>query len=945
MTKTAGLWWRFGKDAKYKYLYLSGIIVGALVTAAGQAGLVEWMRRMLAQADVQSVDGTIVPWDLLLAVPVILLINSLGVGLGGLSVRYGANHAVQGLRVRAFGSLMRQSLEYIQAHGEWHLVTRLTQTAQRAGDAAAGAVGTMFKDTFVIIAMIGYIIYIAPTQMFVVALCVVGAAVVNALAGRISRKTATQLQQATGELTGLSAQSLEGAPIVKVFQGEAREQERFRQAGMATRRYSNRLGIATVLSGFLVDGLAGVLLFVIALSVFGVFGGSAMPSADVAALMFAIGALLRPARAMANLTVILHAGAAALDELYGLVDSEPEQEDGVGRDLERPLKGGIEFRNVTYTYPAAQGREASQVLRGLNLKIEPGETVALVGESGGGKSTIAKIAACLIQPQTGQVLFDGMNAVGLDLRSLRSQVSYVSQRAFIFDDTIRENIAYGAQSTDEAIWNAAERAAIADFIRSLPRGLDTRLGGDHHSMSGGQLQRIALARAFFRDAPILVLDEATSALDQETEIHVQRVIQDLSRGRTVIAIAHRPETAIRADRVVLIKDGDVGADGDHNELLRHDAIYRRTMTGTTHAPQPEAPAVHPLVEVQNRMPWFIRTPITLMRYVSMLLAPFDGLIAQWQIRRHMRSRRTITGEVPVVAVGGVLRDGSGCEDFTSYMIDRLAASGQRVGVAIRQDDGVSGEARLIPSGATAFSAGGWASRLASDQRLTVATARTVEAASRLLLMRGGIDIVIAHDALSRYGLRRAFEVAVVDLVESKHLSLALTPTGLSMLDWIAVRGFGGQVEPVREDVPQLAFWHSSPEFRHLQQNEVMSPVEFREAHGLWVHLVARSGEVWPLTRALEVLGFKVKAHVPNALQWVDPDALRRGDEFPIVASASTSSMMPSGAAEIWELSDEVATDATGDLLVRRVIEKFGLVERHIVDAIDAKDADDQEKVA
>ena len=276
----------------------------------------------------------------------------------------------------------------------------------------------------------------------------------------------------------------------------------------------------------------------------------------------------KPLKQLTDVNVKIQRGVTGAASLFELMD-RPEERDEGDQDLPR-TDGNIEFRDVTFGYDPAQ-----PVLRNLSLKVNSGETVALIGRSGAGKSTISAMLPRFFDPDQGQVLLDGVPLPDYKLAHLRRQIAMVSQKVVLFNDTVRHNIAYGEMrdADDAQVEQAARNAYAWDFIQGLEHGLDTEVGQDGAQLSGGQRQRIAIARALLKDAPILILDEATSALDTESEHHIQQALERLMEGRTTLVIAHRLSTIEKADRILVLDQGQLIEQGTHSELLEKNGLY------------------------------------------------------------------------------------------------------------------------------------------------------------------------------------------------------------------------------------------------------------------------------------------------------------------------------------------------------------------------------------
>jgi subfamily B ATP-binding cassette protein MsbA len=278
--------------------------------------------------------------------------------------------------------------------------------------------------------------------------------------------------------------------------------------------------------------------------------------------------ILTPMKHLANISGPLQRSMAACERVFGMIDESVERVGGVS--LRQRAKGELRFRNVNFNYPDV----SDSALLDINLTIAPGETVALVGMSGGGKSTLVNLVPEFYSVSAGQILLDGTPIAHIDLASLRAQIAMVSQHVVLFDDTIAANIAYGDPDPDLQRINAALRAAhLEEVIASLPDGVQTSVGDNGMRLSGGQRQRLAIARAIYKDAPILILDEATSALDSESERAVQQALDSLMKGRTTLVIAHRLSTIERADRIAVLEHGRIVEIGSHTELLKAGGVY------------------------------------------------------------------------------------------------------------------------------------------------------------------------------------------------------------------------------------------------------------------------------------------------------------------------------------------------------------------------------------
>lgn len=441
--------------------------------------------------------------------------------------------------------------------------------ASTALSRAASVMTTMIRDSIQIVCLIGVLIYHNWKLTLVTFVVAPLLAAVLRWVGKRMKKLTSQTQQTFGQLLGTIQESYQGERVVKIYDGYDYERDRFRAVNEKLKDLTLRTqrveAAGTPLTQLIaMSGVSVVVVYALAQAQSG-----ALTIGEFTTFLSAMLLLMPPIRHLSSLNGTTAAMTAAAESLFAMIDEEPEKDPG-----EKTLddyRGAVRFKNVGFAYPNTD----KPAVKNFSLDVKPGEMIALVGSSGSGKSTLINLIPRFWAATSGEIYFDDVPQSELTLASLRRQIGLVSQEVTIFDDTIAGNIAYGCRDkvTREDIERAAEAAALTDFIATLPQGLDTPVGANGSMLSGGQRQRISIARAFLKNAPILLLDEATSALDTESERHIQKSLDSLLKGRTAFVVAHRLSTIVNADRIVVMREGEIVEIGTHEELLEKKGVY------------------------------------------------------------------------------------------------------------------------------------------------------------------------------------------------------------------------------------------------------------------------------------------------------------------------------------------------------------------------------------
>jgi len=476
---------------------------------------------------------------------------------------------IQRLRSLLFAKYLSLPTRYFDQSTGGSLLSKLTFNIEQVAESTSTVVTVLIRDTLTIIGLVGYMIYLSPPlTVFVFVVAPVLALMIRVLS-RMFRRHSTRIQESMGELTRISEEALRSQRVIRIFGGQGYEARRFDSANEHNRRmhmrmYATRATGDAVTAFLAAFGIAGVVFFATQ-----DFVRNSMDIGDFGGFITALVLLMRPLRQLTNMNVAVQRGIAAGSSVFALLD-EADEPDGGSRDPGR-VRGEVEFRDVSFSYATEKGA----VLRHVNLHVPPGQTLAIVGRSGSGKSTLVSLLPRFYDASDGEILVDGMPVGELSLAALRAQISLVSQDVVIFNDTIANNIAYGSlgEASRADVEAAARAAHVDEFSDRLPDGLDAWVGDKGVLLSGGQRQRIAIARALLKNAPILILDEATSALDTESERHIQQALDELMRNRTTFVIAHRLSTIERADRIIVMADGEIVESGTHAGLLAAGGRY------------------------------------------------------------------------------------------------------------------------------------------------------------------------------------------------------------------------------------------------------------------------------------------------------------------------------------------------------------------------------------
>ncbi|AHE98870.1 lipid A export permease/ATP-binding protein MsbA [Thioalkalivibrio paradoxus] len=484
------------------------------------------------------------------------------------SMRYVGRQVVKRLRTELFERLLVMPVQRFQHQSSGELISRLTYNVEQVASAATDGFSVLVKDSLTILVLLAWMFYLSAALTMTVLVIVPAVVLLVNVVTRQFRRLSHRIQGNMSDVTHVTQEVIEGHRVVRIFGGEPFERERFEGINEGNRRLHMRMeGVKAAYVPIIQFIVALVLAFIIWMATSDSLADD-ITAGTFVSFLTAMLLLLTPIRRLSTINATLQRGIAAGQNIFAVLDEAPERD--TGHTPMEGARGALRFEQVSFRYEAG----GPDVLKDIDLAIEPGENVALVGRSGSGKTTLVNLLPRFFTPTRGRILLDGHDLSDLRLRDLRRQIAYVGQHVTLFADTVANNIAYGRVGTTlDEIRKAAAAAHALDFIEQLPDGFDTEIGENGVLLSGGQRQRLAIARALLRDAPLLILDEATSALDNESERKVQAALANLMHTRTTLIIAHRLSTIEHADRILVLDAGRIVEQGQHADLLARDGIY------------------------------------------------------------------------------------------------------------------------------------------------------------------------------------------------------------------------------------------------------------------------------------------------------------------------------------------------------------------------------------
>lgn len=875
------------------FWYLLAISIFAFLLAAGAEA---YFAKLLGEL-IDSWDEDIVL--VAQSIPVLMfgaaLVRAVGTIAGEWLISRVSFNVVFNVRQDLFDQLLKLPSSYFDRNAQGHIVSRVTFTVAQLRDTGTDALKSLISDGLKVIVYFGAMLYAnwQLTLLFIVTVPILALLVV--FASNRFRRISRRIQNSMGDVTHVVSEAVSGYRVVRTFGGEGYERRRFFRSSRINRQQNLKMAITKVFSAQLNETIVALALCIVILLIYA--QADTMTAGEAVYFLGLAGLLGRPIRKLSEVNAKLQRGLVAASDVFGQLDEPMETNEGTA-DLTK-ASGAIAFEDVSFAY----GDEAP-VLKSVSLAIKPGQTVALVGRSGSGKSTFASLIPRFYEVQSGRITIDGKDIAEYDLHALRRQIALVSQQVTLFNDTLRSNIAYGdlQDCTDEQILQATERAYANEFIAGLPEGLETIVGDDGVLLSGGQRQRIAIARALLKDAPILILDEATSALDTESERHIQAALDAVIQGRTTIVIAHRLSTVESADSIIVLDEGRIVEQGSHSDLIGRGGLYAEL-----HNAQFQDDGVQRSPEKKERTEqrgkslavangdYFEKSALGLARawytdpWWLKMLRPLSA-IYDWGRRRRMNPyldgrKAPARTSLPVIVVGNITVGGTGKTPMVSWLVEALQAEGFSPGIVLRGYGGsLSKSGTLVPSGADPERYSDEAVQM--RDRLGCPVVICANRIKGLRLLETQVcDIAISDDGLQHYAMARDLEIAVVDGTRGFG-SGRLLPAGplrepasrLDNVDWVISNS-----QPSGLVSDETVMRMRADGFFNLISGGVIAPEEFVAAHGQ-VHAVCGIGNPQRFFNSLAELGLSTAQHVYSDHYNFKGDEVVFDDMLPVVCT-------------------------------------------------------------
>ena len=761
MSKKKSYYLRLLSYVKPYYGYFLISFFGFAIFASTQVAIAEWFKQIV---DYISAPDESKSLFLPLALVGLAVFRGIGSYLGHFFMHYVSLNLVHDLRSELFKSLVFLPSKYYDENNRGHLLSRITFNVGQVRDSGSEAIKILFREGLIAIGLLSYLLYLNWKLSLVFLITAPFISGIIYIAARRLKRVSTRLQNAMGDVTHVSSESINANKEIKLFNQQEAENLRFKKASMDNTIAYLKFESTNAISSPLIQIILSLALALITWIAIDSNVLEVMTAGTFIAFFGAAGMLAKPIRQLTQVNAMIQRGVAASETIFDQLDELPEQDNG--DVILNECKGKLEFRDVSFGYENSK----EVTLDKISFKASPSKTLAIVGSSGAGKSTIINLIPRFYDVSSGEILIDDNSLNEIELSNLRENISAVGQTTVLFNDTVLNNIKYAnPEASEEEIIEASKQAHAHEFISELPDKYETLIGNDGTLLSGGQRQRIAIARAFLKKCSILLLDEATSALDSESEKLVQDAIENLKIGKTTIVIAHRLSTVENANEIIVIKKGKIVEQGNHKDLLSLEGEYfelYKNQFSDNDLPIPEESKVFiPPIKIEEKTPqgiiekaWYEnKSWIKFMLPLSWL---FNLLTT---IRKSRQKKNSWKPDQKVIVVGNLSVGGNGKTPFVIWLANLLKDKGLKPGIVSRGYKSSSSKFPLDVNEQTNVNASGDEPKLIFNQTHcpTVISPDRVEAV-KFLLKKHNCDVVISDDGMQHYKLDRDLEVALVD---------------------------------------------------------------------------------------------------------------------------------------------------------------------------------------
>ena len=874
-----------GYTFRYKWSFAISV-VGFISFALADIAAVEWIRRIIGYINSEEEN-----FSSFLALSLIFIAMGRGIGffIGNYFMSKVGFGIVHDLREELFKKLHELPKSYFDSNQSGQLINRITFTTTQVSGAASNAVKTLIIEGFLLIGLFVYLLI----MNYKLTMLLIGTAPLIALivyvAGKRLKKLAAKIQTAMGDVTHIASEAVDGHVEIKSFNAQDYENSRFSSANISNKNQNLKLEATGNMATPIIQVLVSISLSIVAYFALGSKLGISLDAETFVAFFTAAGLMAKPIRQLSNINIIVQKGLAAANEIFEQLDQSIERD--LGRN-DNEISGNIEFKDVNFSYDSG-----NQILSNISFVINKNDTVAIVGKSGSGKSTIANLIPRFYNHTSGDILIDDIKVSDFSLKHLRSSISIVNQSPSLFNDTISKNIAYGDDEIDvDKLKESAKLSGCIEFIEKLPEGFESEIGDDGVLLSGGQRQRLAIARAFYKDSPIIILDEATSSLDTESELIVQEALEKLITNRTTIVIAHRLSTIENASKIIVLDNGEIVESGTHNELIGNESIYHslyknkfedspKTKSSSSKSVQLYMPEYEDETSSSFVVDSWYNKSIWLY-----LLYPFSLLFSYLTSRRRRKflkdKNKSYKSEIPIIVVGNLTIGGTGKTPLVKYIATELINRGYKPGIVSRGYGGKFKETLKVDENTSVKETGDEAQILAKLNIPFYIDKNRVRAVDKIN-KNHDCDVIISDDGLQHYKMKRNIEIAVIDGKRrfGNKLTFPAGPLRESIKRLDSVDFIVNNTGPTEEK--EFLMNISPSEFVHLKSGKSYKIDEW-PMHNQ-VHAVAGLGNPGRFFDLLGKLGFDIIRHpFPDHHNFLSSDIFYL-DHLPIVMTEKDAS--------------------------------------------------------